>query len=259
MPVIKPTNHTAPVNYPESNYLIAKYLDLTKFASLLSIKSIFLCRLDKLEDHFEGTTSKPNFERRKELYRTRHFSSHSLKKLTEEEIEREVKEDYEADDRNKALNCVSCWNKYESESAALWKIYSDFHKGIMIKSNIDKLISAFENTAEKLSLSEIKYIDYNKEYMPDQNTMYPVIHKHKAYSFEEELRLIHTVEFGHGQIYDWSAEKIKQGKYIKLDLNELIEEIVVSPYAADWYIDLIKDMCNKFGLNKEVKKSELAR
>ena len=140
MPVIKPTKHTAPVIYPKSNYPIAKYLDLTKFTSLLSTRSVFFCRLDKLEDHFEGTTSKPNLERRKELYRTQHFRSSKFKKLTEEEIEGNVKEHYEADERIKALKCVCCWNKYESESAALWKIYSDFHKGIMIKSNIDKLI-----------------------------------------------------------------------------------------------------------------------
>ena len=259
MSIIKPTNHTAPVFYPTSNYLIAKYMDLTKFSSLLSMKSLFFCRLDKLEDHFEGTTSKPNFERRKRLYQTLHLRSPKIKKLSESEVNQNVKEHYEADEKLKALNCVCCWNKYESESAALWKIYSDFHKGIMIKSDINSLISAFENTEEELSLSEINYIDFNKDYMPDGNTMYPIIHKHKAYTFEEELRLIYTVKFEHGLTYDWSKEKIEHGKYIKLDLNELIKEIVVSPYAANWYIDLIQDISKKFGLDKEIKRSGLAK
>lgn len=259
MPIIKPTKQTAPVFFPEDNYQVAKYMDLTKFASLLSLKSLFFCRLDKLEDHFEGTTSKPNFERRKKLYETLHFRSPKLRKLSKEEIEKNVKEHYEADEKVKALKCVCCWNKFDSESAALWKIYSDFHKGILIKSNTNKIITAFENTKEELSLSEIKYIDYNNDYMPDGNTMYPVIHKHKAYTFEEELRLIYTVKFGVGLNYDWTKEKINEGKYIKVDLNELIDEIVVSPYAAEWYIELIQDMCNKFDLKIKINKSELAK
>lgn len=259
MPIIKPTKHTSPVIYPSSNYKVGKYLDLTKFISLLSTNSIFFCRLDKLEDHFEGTTSRPNFERRKELYRTMHFRSPKFKKLTEEEIKEKIKERYEMDEKFRALNCVCCWNKFKSESAALWKIYSDFHKGILIKSNVEKLITAFENTKEDLSLSEIKYIDYNKDYMPDGNMNYQVIHKHKAYTFEEELRLIHSVKFGNGLNYDWNKEKIKFGKYITVNLNELIDEIILSPYAEDWYIELIKDVCVKFGINKEIKKSELAK
>lgn len=259
MPVIKPTKHTAPVIYPESNYRIAKYLDLTKFASLLSLNSMFFCRLDKLEDHFEGSTSKSNFKRRQEIFRQQHLVSTKFKKLTDEEIEQKVKQLYDSDEKFKALSCVCCWSKYKSESGALWKIYSDFQKGVMIKSNINKLVASFERTTEKMSLSEIRYIDYDKDYMPDGNKMYPIIHKHKAYTFEEELRIIHTVKFGQGLAYDWNNEKINQGKYIRVDLNELIDEIVISPYAEDWYIELIRDMCDKFGLKKEIKKSELAK
>lgn len=259
MPVILRNNHTAPVFYPESNYQIAKYLDLTKFASLLSIKSLFFCRLDKLEDHFEGTTSKPNFERRKELYKNQHSLSFKFKELTDEEVDLEVEKRYKKDDKYKALNCVCCWNKFTSESAALWKIYSDFRKGIMIKSSINKLKVSFHNTNEELSLSEIEYIDYNNDYMPDGNSMYPVIHKHKAYTFEEELRLIYSVESEPGLTYNWNKEKIMKGKYIKVDVNELIDEIVVSPYAPDWFFELVEDLCYRFELNAKIKKSEFAK
>ena len=64
MPIIKPTKITAPVFYPKTDYAIVKYLDLTKYISLLQRQSLFFCRLDKLEDKFEGTTEKANFDYR---------------------------------------------------------------------------------------------------------------------------------------------------------------------------------------------------
>lgn len=259
MPIIKPNKYTSPVFYPQKNYKVVKYIDLTKFVSLLQRNSLFFCRLDKLEDHFEGTTSKLNFERRSELFRTQHLASPNFNKLTQKEIEIKVEKYYEADEKFKALNCVCCWNKYKFESAALWKIYSDFHKGIMVKSNINKVISAFTNTKEKLSLSEIRYIDYNKDYMPDGNKMYPIIHKHKAYDFEEELRIIHTVDFGNGLVYDWKNEEVEYGKYLDVNLKELVDEIIISPYSSNWYMDLVKNLCETYRLNATIIKSELSK
>lgn len=260
MPINKPTPQSVPVFFPESNYQIAKYLDITKFVSLLSLKSLFFCRLDKLEDHFEGTTSKPNFELRKESYRYLNNLFPNRKQLTEEEIEINVKSQYASDEKFKAVNCVCCWNKFKNESAALWKIYSDLHKGVMIKTNINDLISSFKDTPEELDLSEIKYIDYEKEYMPDHNLTYPIIHKHNAYYFEDEVRIINTVKYGNKFTFDWDSEKVKNGKYISVDITKLINEVVVSPYAENWYFELISDLCSKYGLESiTIVKSKLSK
>ena len=62
MPIEKPSNQTAPVFFPKENYKIVKYMDLAKFISLLHSKSLFFCRLDKLEDKFEGSSPKLNLE-----------------------------------------------------------------------------------------------------------------------------------------------------------------------------------------------------
>jgi hypothetical protein len=59
---------SAPVFFPKDNYTLSKYLDITKFISLLSTKSLFFCRLDKLEDQYEGLTAKRNYELRIEWY-----------------------------------------------------------------------------------------------------------------------------------------------------------------------------------------------
>jgi hypothetical protein len=259
MPIIIPNKHTSPVFYPQKNYQVVKYMDLTKFVSLLQRKSLFFCRLDKLEDHFEGTTAKSNWQHRYDLYATQYLGSPKIKKLTKEEILKNIEEDFEAESKMKALKTICCWNISDSESAALWKIYSDFNQGIMITSKVTSIIEAFKGTKEDIDLSEVKYINHSSDKMPDGNMMYPVIHKHKAYSYEKELRLIHTVDFGNGLLYDWKKEEIEQGKYLNVDLDKLIDEIILSPYSPNWYVDLIENLCETYGLKTIIMKSELSK
>ena len=256
MPIIKPSNHTAPVFYPDSNYSIAKYLDITKYLSMLQKNSLFFCRLDKLEDQFEGTTSKANFNDKVKLLKHLSDIGYFNSPLTEDQIINKVRGQYEVQKKFKSTFCVNCWNKYEKESAALWKIYSDFNKGIMIKSSISKLEKAFELVEIKIQLSEIHYLDHQKDKMLDGNMNYPVIHKHEAYNFEDEVRLIHLIKQSYWEM-DWSKEEVEEGIYINTNLNELIEEVVIGPYSPKWFYELIQNISDKYKLNKPIKKSLL--
>lgn len=261
MPIIKPDRHTAPVYYPSNNYQVVKYMDLTKFISLLQRQSLFFCRMDYLEDHFEGSVPQANFVHRSRFIEDAHeFMHKGNKDLSTEELQKQVTELYEANGKMKSVTCISCWNIANEESAALWKIYSDFDKGLMITSVVSRIIESLRNTEEGVQMSEIKYIDYDNEAIPDGNHNYPMIHKHLAYSYENELRLLHTVNHQAGFLYDWSKEEISPGKYIPVDVDRLIYEVVISPHAPNWYRDLIADICQKYGLgHKPILKSVLAK
>lgn len=248
---------TAPVYFPPEGQLISKYIDLTKFLSLLSKKSLFFCRLDKLEDQFEGMTAKRNYDYRIRWHQeTNHLMT---KPFTDEEIIAQVEEMYEFDKKVKEVYCVCCWNKADKESAALWKIYSDFGKGIMIKSKVANLINAFNETPEEIRISEIHYLDYSKDLMQDGNTFFPMIHKQNAYDYEAEIRLIYEIDFPQiGRAFDWSKEEIQEGKLLPVDLNILIDEIIVGPFSPKWMTDLIIDLADKYGLKKPITKSKLS-
>lgn len=130
---------------------------------MLYTQSLFFCRVDKFEDQFEGTVSKP--------------TSDLIKQFLAQPLENDEKENQATSDENfkdvmshqkkiKSTICINCWNSYDNnESAGLWKIYSNFSKGIMIKSSITKLITALEKTAEDISLSEVQYIDHRNDQM----------------------------------------------------------------------------------------------
>ncbi|HRG18684.1 MAG TPA: hypothetical protein PLP39_06310 [Flavobacterium lutivivi] len=256
MPIEKPSEKTAPVYYPAGNPTIVKYLDLTKFISILQTKKLFFCRLDKFEDKFEGTFPKLSIEQYKNwLLRLAKDSDFLFK--DEDEIESFLNDRISASEKFKRMNCISCWNKSEKESYALWKIYSDIDKGIMIKSSVKNLNYAFEKTPEKIQLSEIKYIDFEKDRIPVNNLNYPIIHKQLAYNYEEELRLIHQVKFENGFHYDWEKEENSNGKNISVDIDLLIDEIIISPYASEWFYKIVENLINTYKLNKPIKYSKL--
>ncbi len=127
MPVQLNCKYSPPLFYPATNASIVKYIDLTRFLSLLTRRALFFCRLSKLEDKFEGTTAKANFQYRVKWYED-YNQFQTVDKMTPEEIHARVIEDYKRDYLFKGLICVNCWNKNKIESAALWKIYSDFNK-----------------------------------------------------------------------------------------------------------------------------------
>jgi len=242
---------------PPRETVLVKYLDLTKFLSLLYKRSLFFCRLDKLEDQFEGTTAKRNYEWRIDSWKSFRQMGLSKVSLTDDEIVIKVEEQYEFEKKLKAISCVNCWNKKETESAALWKIYSDFGKGILIKSSVLNIENALQVTPEEIRISAIKYIDYENELMSDGNSTFPLIHKNDAYSYENEVRLIYQIIPEIGWDYDWTKEENQNGKYIKVDLNLLIDEIIIGPFSPSWLYEMIADLIRKYNIDKPIKKSKL--
>ncbi len=257
MPIEKPTNQTAPVFFPKENYKIVKYMDLAKFISLLHSKSLFFCRLDKLEDKFEGSSPKLNLEYNEKWYRQLYEQKHLKSSNIDESVANDVSVRKDMEEKFKSLNCICCWNKYNSESYALWKIYSEINKGIMITSNIENLIESFDKTPENIQLSEVRYINHETDLIGKGNLNYPIIHKNIAYNYEDELRLIHLVKVENGLVYDWDSEINSSGKQLNNNLEILIDEIILSPYSPKWFYEIIQDLTIKYNLNKKIKYSVL--
>lgn len=192
----------------------------------------------------------------KKYYEQIHNELLSINSKIEVSLEKDLKVRQGFEEEFKKLNCVCCWNKSKSESYALWKIYSEMNKGIMVTSQIDKLINSLKNNlTDDIQISEIKYIDFETEMIPDGNLNYQIIHKHKAYSYEDELRLIYKVPEVKRIDFDWKKEDNNSGINIKLDLNILIDDIVLSPYSPEWFTELVQDLMLKYGLNKQIRKS----
>lgn len=249
MPILKKDNHNQGVYYPESNYEIARYMDINKFISIISSEEIFYPRVPFLEDKYEGTLPDLNKDNVLNWYKS--FEDFSVDNKS---AKKNSKEHIEMVEKYKEFCYISCWSIYEHESYALWKIYSDVNYGILIKTDRDSLIQAFNNAEDNLILSEVKYIDYSTGSINDSILYFPLLYKNIPYSFEKELRVLILADF---KTALKDQPPTHNGKYVKIDINALIKEVIVSPYAPEWFYANVKSLMEKYKIFKPLKKSNL--
>ena len=225
---INSSNITLP---EDNNTIVWKYLDLSKFLDMLLSQQLFMSRSDKFEDQYEGTFSEPTFEEIKKI------AANNPKFL-----------DYYKSHREKVV--ISSWHINEYESFAMWQIFTKNNEGLAIQSTIGRLKNALqpENRIEQY-IGNVNYIDYKKEYIPFDDTIFPFLFKRKSFQYEREVRIISDV----------SAQNISinEGLKINVDLNQLIEKIYIHPKSENWYKKLVIELVSKLNFKIEIEKSDL--
>ncbi|MFV7235881.1 MULTISPECIES: hypothetical protein [Flavobacterium] len=220
------------IKLPEdSNTIVWKYLDLSKFLDLLLSQKLFMSRSDKFEDQYEGTFSEPTFE--------------EIKKLS---IDNPEFLNYYKTHREKVA--ISSWHINEYESFAMWQIFTQNSEGLAIQSTIGRLQNALQpETNFNQYIGEVNYIDYKKEYIPFDDMFFPFLFKRKSFQYEREVRIISDVAD--------NSIKINDGLKINVDINELIEKIYIHPKSENWYKNLVIQLVKQLGFDFCIEKSDL--
>ena len=225
--------------------IIWRYLDFTKFVSMLDKRALFFIRADKLDDTFEGSFSKGNIKLRPIVYGDK-IPKDVLSKLSN--IWKE----------NRKYMLINSWHISRYESAAMWKLYLKSNEGVAIKSTFKRLCDSFNNyTDDVISIGKIKYIDYENEWIPEGNSFYPFLHKRKSFEYEQELRaILHRLPLKEDEIV-LGEELFECGLNVPVELDILVEKIFLSPTAPGWFYELVKSIANKFNFDKEIVQSNL--
>lgn len=220
------------IKLPEdSNTIVWKYLDLSKFLDLLMSQKLFMSRSDKFEDQYEGTFSEPTFE--------------EIKKLS---IDNPEFLNFYKTHREKVA--ISSWHINEYESFAMWQIFTQNSEGLAIQSTIGRLQKALHpETNFNQYIGEVNYIDYKKEYIPFDDMFFPFLFKRKSFQYEREVRIISDVAD--------NTIKINDGLKINVDINELIAKIYIHPKSENWYKNLVIQLVKQLGFNFTIEKSDL--
>lgn len=262
------------LNQWDKNQIIWRYMNFEKFISLLQNKALFFSTCFNMQklDPFEGEYTKKNLD-----------MLEITKKLYElpENMRKKPKEYRELFLKNTFINC---WHANNNENAAMWKIYASNKNGIAIKSTIKDLNKGIKNKKEYgVIISDIQYLDYNAvannfdytNYIKDirdlaeqencnginKINIYNKLEKYynslirtkkQEYTYENEIRVVSPF------VNDNNKDCIKDyGKFIKVDLETLISEIIISPCAEELYVDLVKDVSRKYNLKCKISKSKL--
>jgi len=234
------------------NIKIWRYLDFTKFVSVLDKQSLFFTRADRLPDSFEGSYSKANIELRPIIYKDISKDSFDKMQMQLQIFSKEIRR----------FTIMNCWHMNEYESAAMWKLYLKTDEGVAVQSTFKRLTESFHNYEEDdVYIGKVKYIDYQTEWLPEGNFFYPFLHKRKSFEHERELRaIIQKIPTKDDKIdlTQETQEIFDIEAYITVDLDTLIEKIFVSPTAPKWFNQVVKSIINKYNLKKEVIQSSLA-
>jgi hypothetical protein len=214
-----------------------RYVDMERFLSLLSSKSLYMCRIDKFRDKWEGIWP--------------HSLIHDIRTNWQPHRAQNF---IDSSDLIKKAYFVSCWHASEFESAALWDLYSG-KSGIAIRSTVSRLKQSIAEESE-FYIGEVKYIDFRTEPAPNLNMLIPVFLKRKSFEYEREVRLLSPHFPKNGEYVDFEAPL--DSKALTVDLNSLIDAIFVSPTAPQWLVPTIQDVLSRFGLpNISVEISQL--
>ena len=231
-------------NPPPSGAALWRYLDFTKFVSLLDKCALFFARADKLGDPFEGSYPKANVDMRFGM------SEELFPEKAVQEVSHFLRE-------SRRFTLVNCWYWSEYESAAMWRMYSREHDGIAVKTDFGSLSESFVGN-EVIYIGRVSYIDYKEDFIRESNIFAPYLNKRKSFEHENEVRAINQdFPIGNGRV-DLSQNICDVGTYFDVDLSLLVKEVVVAPFAEDWFLKLVQSVTNLYNLDVPVRKSDLA-
>lgn len=230
---------------------IWRYMDFTKYVSLLDTRSLYFSRADLLGDPFEG--SQPHLSLRRgstaqELAEKTQFPSNdtSLFRIAINTFLMGVSATVSVENiRLRLEHYISCWHMNSRESAAMWDLYSNTGKGISIRSTYGKLK---KSVPKGTKIGIVEYIDY-KTYKETPSPMKTFFLKRQSFSHEHEIRAVIQNENGNNKTNGNPDEGIHQ----PINLKQLIDGIYVAPFAPDWMLDLVRSVAVKLGgLNPDI-------
>ncbi|MDP2308692.1 MAG: hypothetical protein Q8P18_21910 [Pseudomonadota bacterium] len=258
---------------PDDEVVVWHYLGLPQLTSLLNKRSLFFCRLDALEDKFEGMLPRSMVNLRREFH-AKHTGPvvEKYDALINEATDPaqaamfNAERTVVADSRDivlssiperRACTAVSCWHMNDEEAMGMWRTYGSPEFGIAIKSSVARLKEALRAVGEPVYVAKVEY--HNYESAPARgalmNRFVPVFWKQAAFRSEAELRCAVFDRDMSPTGISWFNPK---GVSVPVDIDGLIERIVVSPAAAPWYIETVAALVQRFGFTGPVQPSELA-
>ncbi|HEX3934388.1 MAG TPA: hypothetical protein VHW43_06890 [Puia sp.] len=208
---------------PGDNDLLWRYFDLARYLDLLIRERLFFSSVENMEDPFEGWAMENGFRRNSE-------------------------------DQDRVV--VSSWHSNEEENYAMWKIYAQGSAGLAIQTRFSRLRDAFHPTDKRVRIGKVVYYRGTGDMAgaAGESLLKPYLQKRNIYAFEKEVRCCYRPE-GNGN--EQEVSEAPRGVYLSVDLDRLIERIYISPYAPEWFRQLIGGVNKKFGVKKEIVHSDV--
>jgi hypothetical protein len=220
------------VETPHADTKVWRYLDLERLIALLHTKSLHMCRLDSFRDPWEGTWPQSVVDAVRSNWEGKGGGFLEMSKNL------------------RCANYVSCWHESDTESAALWDLYSG-KSGVAIQSTVWRLQNAIKDE-RAFHLGRVRYVDFEREPLPTLNLLVPAFLKRKSFEHEKEVRVLFWKV-----PEDMRFEAAAPVEALSLDSNMLIQSLYVAPSSPAWLVEPLQALCRQYGVAAPVHRSSL--
>jgi hypothetical protein len=233
------------------NTPVWRYLTLSALIATIKRRQLRLTQVDRFRDPFEGSVPKRQMDDQNVLFSGAGAKRAMLNSVAAHHRDMARLEPPDEDlwirmtrwRRAKTRSAhASCWSLGD-ESELLWRLYCAEDGcqgvGVALQTTLARLEESV--TAHDLYVSPIRYIRYH-EAPAFTDEMDSLLHKRHAFAAEHELRLLKFDEEHYKALVPKDASVPEPPDHIYLDwvLSDVIEEIIISPYASETYEELVR-------------------
>ena len=214
-----------------------RYMDLSKLVALLS-GGLWLARADTFKDRHEGRFPDEMRELLREAYKTLPDGPGGEVKDAEDFQEYLLKNTF-----------ISCWHQNSDENLAMWEIYGRDASAVAVQTSVGRMRSVLSGVKPEGITFNLKPVSYmNADEVPGTLRYEECFfRKRRHYVFEQEVRL---------SLDTYSRYKPSKntpyGKLLTINVNGLVDRVYVHPDCAQWYLDVVCSVMQKFGCSANV-------
>ena len=164
------------------------------------------------------------------------------------------------------MRATVCWGSIRNRDCIL---YPGAGTVVLIRpaqtfyERIKSLVHSFTDRVPDL-IANVEYLSYEDQPMP-WSINAPFLHKRLSFAHEQEVRAIircyNVKETDREDVkdIDFSRDVCEVGIPFSVEPADLVQEVVVSPYAESWMLELVRSVSKRYGLNNPVRPSGMVR
>jgi len=217
-----------------------RYFRPERFVQSLQARQLYFASAAEFDDPFEGaiflTPEPPQHDPRS----IAHLGERAFEQL-------------------RRLTKISCWNRGQFESEAMWKLYASERKGIAIKTTAKRLAAALHPFRLDLSYGEeaptwgaVHYVDLTCA-QAHFGELQRFFSKHVAFASENELRVAISVR----EAEEFGVRVPDGGILVGFEPSTLIQEMCTRPALTWKYLLQIEQACRGARHNGVTRTSSL--
>lgn len=248
-------SYTGQLEPQSQDAVIWRFLNMKKFRDFMETQELYFCRADLFKDESEGLPP--------ENYKP--FPNLNPLELNDR---RQIDNSIGSVAQDREAFYINCWHLFREETCKMWKQYGE--DGVAICSRYRLLKAELDGLKDRAFIGLVRY---GSAHMEGWNLFRFITHKRIEYADEQEVRAWVWVMDPHAsgnrhididnRIHTRPVtpppEGVLSGHRRRVNLQTLISEIVVTPWAASSLLAEVEQLVQDNGYRIPVRPSALTR